>query len=132
MKKTLMLSALTLAIAGGVTGCANCSSCGDCDEVMEVEAMEVITCPACKQKIKCKKQHTHTKECKTTAACNEQSNDKDQSSTKAETADCGGCGREKDESSTKAETADCGGCGKENKDGQENQPKTTASVRKIK
>ena len=131
MKKTLMLSALTLVTAGFVTGCADCGSCGNCDEVMEVEAMEVITCPACKQKLKCKKQHTHTKECKNTTACNEPSDGKDSATTKAETANCGECGGEKEDSSAaKKETADCGECGKENKDSQETQVKTTASVRK--
>ena len=127
-----MLSALTLAIAGSITGCANCGSCGNCDEVMEVEAMEIITCPACKQKIKCKKQHTHTKECKTTTACSDQSDNKDSSAAKAETANCGDCSKEKDDHNTKAETANCGDCSKENKDSQENQPQTTALHRKIK
>ena len=116
MKKTLMLSALALTIAGTVTGCANCNKCGGCDEVMEVDAMEIITCPACQQKLKCKKTHQHTKDCQSAAQC------------KTQSADCSECdGKEKDHSTVKNETANCGECGQEKKDGQVEQPHTTAS-----
>ena len=116
MKKTLMLSALALTIAGAVTGCANCNKCGGCDEVMEIDAMEIITCPACKQKLKGKKTHKHTKDCQPAAQC------------KTQSANCGECdGKEKDPATVKNETANCGECGQEKKDGQAEQPHTTAS-----
>ena len=68
MKKTLMLSAMTLIVAGGVAGCANC--CGsDCDDVVMVEAVEVIECPMCAKKHKCKTMHRHNKNCKDVKAC---------------------------------------------------------------
>lgn len=76
MKKTLMLSAMALLVAGGVAGCANCcGGCSDCDGVVMVEAVETVECPVCSQKHKCKTMHKHDKNCKsvkpnrTSASC---------------------------------------------------------------
>ena len=71
MKKTLMLSAMALLVAGGVAGCANCSKCcgEDCDDVVLVEAVEVAECPMCSQKHKCKTSHRHNEKCKDVKKC---------------------------------------------------------------
>ena len=70
MKKTLMLSAMALLVAGGVTGCANCCGSGsDCDDVVWIEAVEVTECPMCSKKHKCKTMHKHNKNCKEVKSC---------------------------------------------------------------
>ena len=68
MKKTLMLSARALLVAGGVAGCAKCCG-GDCDDMVMVEAVEVVECPVCAQKHKCKTMHRHDEKCKDVKKC---------------------------------------------------------------
>ena len=68
MKKTLMLSAMALLVAGGVAGCAKCCG-GDCDDMVMVEAVEVVECPMCAQKHKCKTMHRHDGKCKDVKKC---------------------------------------------------------------
>ena len=72
MKKTLMLSAMAVFVAGSVTGCSNwCGkscNCGEDDWVM-VEAVETVDCPLCSQKHKCKTMHKHDKKCKDIKRC---------------------------------------------------------------